>query len=211
MFGGITIITNLNTPNNLFKNLYFDSEEKEKIYTNWTKNSLATGNATSKHLNNVACVVIDLAPGFSFSQNSLELRENILSCVFEKANILPYITYIYKTPIVNKVAVNEYENVYDILHNATIELEYVIQNFLLQYNVLIIYLGRYAEYNQIQSLIGYANQQMQKNINNIYLYHPSYYLKDYNNFKNTKAFKNDVRKIIEKINTIKKSSFDIFS
>lgn len=158
--------------------LKFDNENKMKGYNHLFKYYNASGFLLEKH-EKIPVIILDLAPEFNVAKINIEYSKAILNEIIIKTNIKPYITFIYKTPIIKKKTIETDIDILPSLNNISKELAYIIQNFYYKYqDILIICLGKYAEYNYLFTILKYMlkNDHNDINIIKIYNHHISAFL-----------------------------------
>lgn len=177
--------------------LIFDNEDKKSKYLNYFKNYTAKGFLLEKH-DIIPIVILDLAPEFNISKNKLKYVQPILDNIINETNIKPYITSVYKTPIMKKKNIELDNDIYSLLYMTCKELSYVIQNFYYNYNdVMIICLGKYSEYSYLINILSsiLRNDLNDINLNKIYNRHLSFILESDDKNTQNQIINSDIGRI----------------
>jgi len=191
--------------NDITKNkLMFSNELIKNSYKKSIGLFAGFGNVTNLH-NNIPVVIINLSPTFNIPVNKINLSEKILNKIIKTADILPYVTYIYKNNINRKTIVLDSEYSYNCINSSCDELMYMITNIYKNHNdILFIFLGKYAEYQYLNNMLHTYNNNINTNIHTIYNKHISQFIDD-NNYNENKSLLDDIERIKRKINSLVKS------
>ena len=101
--------------NDITKNkLMFSSSLAKNSYKKSIGVSTSFGNVTNLNSKNIPVVIINLSPTFNISANKINTSEKILNKIIKSADILPYVTYIYKNNIDRKNTILDSEYSYDV-------------------------------------------------------------------------------------------------
>lgn len=192
--------------NDITKNkLMFSNILAKNSYKNSIGYSNSYGNLTNIHNKNVPVVIINLSPTFNIPVNKINLSEKILNKIIKTADILPYVTYIYKNNIARKNTILDSEYSYNCIKSTHDELVYMISNvYKNNDNILFVFLGKYAEYQYLNNMLHTYNNNINTNIHTIYNKHISQFIDD-NNYNCDKSLLDDIDRIKRKINSLVKS------
>ena len=201
--------------NDITKNkLMFSSSLAKNSYKKSIGVSTSFGNVTNLNSKNIPVVIINLSPTFNISANKINTSEKILNKIIKSADILPYVTYIYKNNITKKAIIKaitikkpilDSEYSYNCIKSTHDELVYMISNvYKNNDNILFVFLGKYAEYQYLNNMLHTYNNNINTNIHTIYNKHISQFIDD-NNYSENKSLLDDIDRIKRKINSLVKS------
>lgn len=192
--------------NDITKNkLMFSSSLAKNSYKKSIGVSSSFGNVTNLNSKNIPVVIINLSPTFNISANKINTSEKILNKIIKSADILPYVTYIYKNNITKKNTVLDSEYSYNCIKSTHDELVYMISNvYKNNDNILFVFLGKYAEYQYLNNMLHTYNNNINTNIHTIYNKHISQFIDD-NNYNCDKSLLDDIDRIKRKINSLAKN------
>ena len=160
--------------------LIFDSAADEERYNRLFKYNLAEGYLTKNH-NNRPMIILDLSKEFGIPEDKSEFRTVILDNIISQTDTSPYIVSVYKEPITKRCNFEKDEEAFNMLVKNIDELMYVIQNYYINCNEIILCcMGKYNEYNYIYNglitQLRYANSSV--NIKMLNIRHISTYIKN---------------------------------
>lgn len=192
--------------NDITKNkLMFSSSLAKNSYKKSIGVSNSFGNVTNLNSKNIPVVIINLSPTFNISANKINLTEKILNKIIKSADILPYVTYIYKNNIARKNTILDSEYSYNCIKSTHDELVYMISNvYKNNDNILFVFLGKYAEYQYLNNMLHTYNNNINTNIHTIYNKHISQFIDD-NNYNENKSLLDDIDRIKNKIKSLSRS------
>jgi len=192
--------------NDITKNkLMFSSSLAKNSYKKSIGVSTSFGNVTNLNSKNIPVVIINLSSTFNISANKINTSEKILNKIIKSADILPYVTYIYKNNIARKNTILDSEYSYNCIKSTHDELVYMISNvYKNNDNILFVFLGKYAEYQYLNNMLHTYNNNINTNIHTIYNKHISQFIDD-NNYNENKSLLDDIDRIKNKINSLAKS------